>query len=242
MNICLDESIARLRVLFLCDKVMRDEVGLCSSESMQRHFAYVHDKSAWADIYRQNNFDVVMIDSDFPHYREIIEEIFYHNINQRIIVTSLCADNTHLIMSMQLGVSMYMQRPLNAREFYIALSQIAFNVEKIHPRVMLHALEGSESICGRLFLDIAREQVFEDCNFSKLIHLSPKLKKLFWLMYDNINNVVTYDRLICHVYNNEEINYNTLRMAIVRLKKLCGISVQNMSGEGYMLACNRTYL
>lgn len=103
-------------------------------------------------------------------------------------------------------------------------------------------LIADSNVAKCLFLDSTHEQIYKDKNFLLPIHLSPKLKRLFWIMYYSCNNVVSYDRLISCVYNNEDINYNTLRMAIVRLKKFCGDFIQNVSGEGYMLACNKVYI
>ena len=250
MNICLDEGIARLHILFIGDRSIQNEVTKSCCHAMQEHFVWADTPKLGLALYKQYNFDVVSIDSDLESYCDIIEEIYYIRPNQRVIVMALHDSDVKLLESMRLGVTHYMQRPLNPREFYITLSQIVFDLKKMYQKVILYPhgshindeFSREDNSSCRLFLDATHEQIYQDESFLLPIHLSPKLKKLFWIMYYNSNNVVSYERIICCVYNNEDINYNTLRMAIVRLKKFCGELVQNVSGEGYMLSCNKAYI
>lgn len=138
MVICLDEGIARLHILFIGDKSIRNEVAKSCCHAMQEHFMWADDTDTGLTLYKQYNFDVVAIDADLESYCDIIEEILYIHPNQRIIVMALHDSDATLLTSMRLGVTHYMQRPLNPREFYITLSQIVFKLEKMHSKVILY--------------------------------------------------------------------------------------------------------
>ncbi len=65
--------------------------------------------------------------------------------------------------------------------------------------------------------------------------LSPKLRRIFWLLFDNLNKVVSHYTIIDAI--DENMCINSLRMAIVRLKKLLQNKelIANVPGDGYML-------
>lgn len=246
----LQDLIARLQVLVIGDN--DEKIRAVSSLSPASFIRWCNAMQ----VYRERKFDAVLVaTSDIQDHQEVIWDILYYNPKENIFVMSFRDNDLHLMECLKLGLP-YVR--YSHRELEIILSQIAFKL-KSRSKVMLSPIEHfikerakedsamgtsasksfGEGVC--LFCDETQEQIYQD-EFQTPIHLTPKLKRLFWILYCNHNQVVSYDRLITHVYDGQYINYNTLRMAVVRLKKHCGELVQNISGEGYMLACHKTYL
>lgn len=254
----LQDLIARLQVLVIGDN--DEKIRAVSSLSPA---SFIDGANNAMQVYRERKIDAVLVaTSDIQDHQEVIWDILYYNPKENIFVMSFRDNDLHLMECLKLGLP-YVR--YSHRELEIILGQIAFKL-KARSKVMLSPIEhfikehtgakgdssGGDSVVGTsaskssgegvcLFCNEAQEQIYQD-EFQTPIHLTPKLKRLFWILYRNHNQVVSYDRLITHVYDGQYINYNTLRMAVVRLKKHCGELVQNISGEGYMLACHKTYL
>lgn len=260
----LRDLIARLQILIIGDN--DEKIRAVSSISPAAFTDHSHDI---LQVYKEHKFDAVLVaTSNVESHQETIWDIFYYNPKENIIVMSFLDTDAHLMQCLRLGVP-YVR--YSHRELEIILSQIAFKL-KARSKVLLtpltpsledsSAAEISEHRKRKLkkqnllahesaqkdnpsgtciYCDEAQEQIYHD-EFLTPIRLTPKLKRLFWILYRNDNQIVSYDRLITYVYDGEYINYNTLRMAVVRLKKSCGELIQNISGEGYMLACHKTYL
>lgn len=251
----LRDLIARLQVLVIGDN--DEKIRAVSSLAPA---AFTDGLRDIMQVYRERKFDAVLVaTSDIQAHQEVIWDILHYNPKENIFVMSFRDNDLHLIECLKLGLP-YVR--YSHRELEIILGQIAFKL-KARSKVMLSPIEHfiksgatrdsssdtatststdkSSGIGVCLFCDEVQEQIYQD-EFQTPIHLTPKLKRLFWILYRNHNQVVSYDRLITHVYDGQYINYNTLRMAVVRLKKHCGELVQNFSGEGYMLACHKTYL
>lgn len=89
------------------------------------------------------------------------------------------------------------------------------------------------TLSSRITIQYLKKSIYLD---NKEIFLSPKLKTIFWLLFENHNRVVPYSHILSIAFN-EESNIDALRMSIVRIKKLLQNNdiIANISGEGYML-------
>ena len=69
--------------------------------------------------------------------------------------------------------------------------------------------------------------------------MPPKLRQIFWLLFDNRNKLVSHYTVVEMIDNT--MSLDSLRMAIVRLRKLLANKelIINIPRDGYMLVCRR---
>lgn len=194
-----------------------------------KKIAIANDGEEGFQLYKQYPFDMVITDINLPKINgfEMIREILAINPTQDFIVITSYDTDDNILTSIKEGAYIYMRKPLSLIELQTHL--IMFSQRKIKKN---NKIQLSENIT----LDTQTQIIYKD---DQELFLSPKLNKIFWLLYYNKNNVVSYDNIISYVYDDEETNINTIRMALLRLKKQIGNDlIQNISNSGYSLKTN----
>ena len=239
----LRDCLAPLNALF----VMRDSA---LSQAIQGEFAkdlnclkiFVNDdESALSTCYKES-YDIVLVEIETTRDLYVIEEARYANPRLEFIIISDSDLDLLILQCFKCCIFAYLHKssffaPIanaphtspshyNMRELEIILahfSLLAKSCEVVY-------------ISKRIAIECANEAIYID---NKQIYLSPKLKKIFWLLYVNRNRLVPYERILSSVFDMES-TIDSLRMSIVRLKKLLkdDTIIINISGEGYMLVCD----
>ncbi len=132
--------------------------------------------------------------------------------------------NEFLTQILEFGIFAYIPSPVNARNVEVALARYAH----------LHCKNSRIKFSPTLIVDKDSQQIYIN---DKPLLLSPKLRQIFWLLFDNLNRVVSHYTIINAI--DENMCLNSLRMAIVRLKRLLRDKslIINAPGDGYMLVC-----
>lgn len=133
--------------------------------------------------------------------------------------------NEFLTQILDFEIFAYLPSPVNARNVEVALARCAH----------LHCKNSRIKFSPTLIVDKDAQQIYIN---DKPLLLSPKLRQIFWLLFDNLNRVVSHYTIINAI--DENMCLNSLRMAIVRLKRLLRDKslIINAPGDGYMLVCD----
>ena len=87
---------------------------------------------------------------------------------------------------------------------------------------------------AHLYVDKSTRQIYKN---KKFLFLPPKLRQIFWLLFDNRNKLVSHYTVVEMIDNT--MSLDSLRMAIVRLRKLLANKelIISIPRDGYMLVC-----
>lgn len=223
------ETLALLKNIS-CLLVEDDEIAAIAIEQGLKPYckkiAIANDGEEGLKLYKKYLFDMVITDINLPKINgfEMIREILVFNPTQDFIVITSYDTDDNILTSIKEGAYIYMRKPLSLIELQTHL--IMFSQRKIKKNNKIR-------LSQNIFLDTQTQIIYKN---NQKLFLSPKLNKIFWLLYYNKNNIVSYDNIISYVYDDEETNINTIRMALLRLKKQIGNDlIQNVSNLGYSL-------
>lgn len=229
----LRDTFNNLKVVFIgkSDDVCLANAIKCEFSALFNQFKILTtDDWHYGDIW--GNYDVAILDIDSVKDLYILEEMSYVNPNLYFIIISDNDYDSFILQCFKYHTFAYMQKSqlkssikscAKLRRLEIALAHFA----------LLRKSYSIIHISNRISIECLREAIYLD---NKELFLSPKLKKIFWLLYANCNRVVPYSHLLSIVFD-EEANIDSLRMSIVRIKKLLQNNevITNISGYGYML-------
>ncbi len=239
----LRDCLAPLNAIF----IMRD---FALAKAIEAKFAkdlniikiFIDDsESALSTCYKES-YDIALVEIETTRDLYIIEEAKYANPRLEFIIISDSDLDLLILQCFKCCIFAYLHKssffapianvphtspsPYNMRELEIILAH--FSLLRKSCEVVY--------ISEKIAIECASEMIYID---NKPIYLSPKLKKIFWLLYANANRIVPYERILSSVFDMES-TIDSLRMSIVRLKKLLkdDTIIINISGEGYMLVCD----
>ena len=202
---------------------------------------FVNDDESALKSCHKASYDIALVEIETTSDLYVIEEVRYASPTIDFIIISDSDLDLLILRCFKFCIFAYLHKssffaptpqsaknspnPYNMRELEIILAHFALlakSAEVIH-------------ISPRIAIERADEIIYLD---NKPIFLSPKLKKIFWLLYANANRLVPYEHILSSVFDTES-TIDSVRMSIVRLKKLLQDEniITNISGEGYMLVC-----
>ena len=195
-------------------------------------------ESAISTCYKES-YDIALVEIEATRDLYIIEEARYANPRLEFIIISDSDLDLLILQCFKCCIFAYLHKssffapianaphtspsPYNMRELEIILAH--FSLLRKSCEVVY--------ISEKIAVECASEMIYID---NKPIYLSPKLKKIFWLLYANLNRLVPYEHILSSAFEAES-TIDSVRMSIVRLKKLLqdDTIIANISGEGYML-------
>ncbi len=197
------------------------------------------EESAVASCYT-DSYDIAIVEIRQVGLLSVIEEAKYANPALQFIIIG----NSDLALFVLQCFNSCIFAYLHKSVFFAPTPQYApknsaYNMSELEV-VLAHFALFQKSyevihITPRIAIERANDAIYLDNN---PIYLSPKLKKIFWLLYTNANRIVPYEHILSSVFG-AETSIDSVRMSIVRIKKLLqnDAIITNISGEGYMLVC-----
>ena len=195
------------------------------------------DESAIQSCYK-DSYDIALVEINSVEGIYVIEEARYANPALGFIIISDSDLDLLILQCFKCYIFAYLRKS----SFFAPPStptNSAYNMRELEVILAHFALLQKSSeivhITQKIAVERANDTIYVDNN---PIHLSPKLKKIFWLLYINANRIVPYEHILSSVFGTET-SIDSLRMSIVRIKKLLkdNAIITNISGEGYMLVC-----
>jgi DNA-binding response OmpR family regulator len=152
-------------------------------------------------------FDLYVLDINVPNVSglEITQKIKSNNPNAKIIIISAYNDIKTIKQAYGYGCDDYLKKPFNIEELLI-------KVQKLDTR----SHEKYTIIADNLKYDLSTKVLFLD---DIKVKITKKESIFIHLLLSNINQSVTYERLIEAVYPNKESDINALRSLVKRLRK-----------------------
>ncbi len=183
------------------------------------------------EIYQTLKPDVVILDINMPFMDglEICKKIREQDMNTRIVLLTARSDKETLLKAVELGLTTYLEKPVNAQKLTLALRKIADSFG--NKTIKLWTKEGKTYVwdCNR------RELFFAD----EHIALTRNEKKLLELLIHSKQDKVNYQKIFDYLwFDNNDKNYSeaAIKTLIRSLrKKLPENAIKNVYGLGYFL-------
>lgn len=186
------------------------------------------------DVACDSDYDIAIVDIDSTNDLYILDEMSYVNPNLYYIIISNNNTDFFILRCFKFRTFAFMQKDSIKAE---SSSVPAYKLRSLEVVLghfsLLKKSYSNITLSSRITIQYLKKSIYLD---NKEIFLSPKLKTIFWLLFENHNRVVPYSHILSIAFN-EESNIDALRMSIVRIKKLLQNNdiIANISGEGYML-------
>lgn len=176
------------------------------------------------EVFKTNTIDLIVTDIQMPNLNgfDMIIKILTLKPHQAFIVMTSYDNDKNILSSAKAGALSFLRKPFEIQDLQTAL---LLALSKIKNETI--------SLSQNIEINTQNEQIFID---KKPLFLSYKNHKIFWLLYYNINNLVTYEMIEDYIYENQSTNKNTIHSTILRLKKqLYGLKIENIANLGYAL-------
>jgi len=211
------------------DDTTRDVMSAILNHHFNEVFTASNGMEGW-DLYLKIRPLVLIVDMKMPKLggidliqkiRQIDNEIF-------IIVVSAHSDKEDLISSIHLNVNRYLIKPINAKEVIAQINEALRKYkEGNHPLLIAMTPLFSYDLKNKILYK--KDQPFKITKIEN---------QILWLLLKNRNRPVSYSQFEHAIWNEFPMTKYALRTHIMQLRKKLEnqITIQNLSGEGYLLA------
>jgi len=175
-------------------------------------------------------FDIVVTDIQMPELNgiELSKEIFALNKNQKIVVVSAYDDKKYLLDLINIGISGFIQKPLNSKQLISTLLEACRELDEEREEIR--------------FLDIGSNCQWDSINSrllenKKEIILTKYEKKLLNLLASNLDRKFTSLEIFEYIYDQtQEFSVDKIKSLLKRLrKKIPQNLIHNIPNLGYSL-------
>ncbi len=199
--------------------ILEDDFNLANSlkevlelEGFNVDIAY-NSEDAYDKIYN-NKYDLLIFDINLPDENgiEVLKNLRLVNINIPTIYITALTDIKTMAMAFEAGAEDFIKKPFDVEEFLIRVKS------KVKQNIKINDIEYNP----------VTKEIKKNNN---IIYLPNTLKEIFHKLATNKNRLVNKDELL------ELTSYSdaSLRVNINKLKKLLGLNIKNIRGEGYIL-------
>lgn len=213
-----------MRILILeDDEFIANEISLYFQNKGHETY-YIQSGEKLLESENLNKFDIFLFDINMPKISgiEVLKVLRDMGIDTPTIFLTSMSDIDYVKQAYNVGCNDYVRKPFHFEELELRISKL---LGTLHAKV--------KKIDQTYSFDLVNSELYEN---TKPILLNENEKKLLYLLTYNINNVVSSDKLIEYIWDDKEINQNTLRTAIKKLRtKLLYDFIVNIRGYGYKI-------
>lgn len=204
---------------------------------LENYFGKIYEASNGRealDTYYDKKPDVLLLDITMPEINgiEVIRRIREHDEKTPIIILSAHSHKEYLFDAIKLKLVDYLVKPINRREFKTILQT---TIEKLNEEEASSCEENKVYVSDTCYWDKGVRIFFHE---NRVLDLTKNETKLFELLLEKKNQVVTQNDISNYVWNNEEseINDAGIRNLVKRLRRKMPVDIiQSIYGSGYIL-------
>jgi DNA-binding response OmpR family regulator len=184
-------------------------------------------EEAWR-YYQAYKPDIVLLDIEMPKMNglEVAKKIRRHDSKTRIIIATAHVDEQRLLLAVELGLTRFLPKPFGRREIKEALHKAVLELDQTDRTEL-----GSGYIWSR-----SEQQLFHE---RRPVRLTKQESALLNLLVSKPGYTFSAYMIELYVWPGlleEEDSSSRLKALIKRLrKKLPGLDIENVYGEGYRL-------
>jgi DNA-binding response OmpR family regulator len=179
------------------------------------------------DLYCEYKPDIILSDIEMPHKNgiEMIQLIREKDLNTIVIMITAYSNEEYLLDLINLNINHYILKPVNAENL---LSGII--------KGLGDKLTDNLTISSNCYFDIQKYELIYN---KKEILLRKREKDFFILLYNNANQVVTYEQIEEYIWKDKSMSMSALKTFIKEFRqKLPFDFIENITQTGYKLLKN----
>jgi len=176
------------------------------------------------DLYVEYKPDIILSDIEMPHKNgvEMIELIREKDLDTTVVMITAYSNEEYLLDLINLNINHYILKPVNSDNLLNGITKALGN-----------KLTSNLHFTSDCYFDVQKYELFyKDTE----IMLRKREKEFLILLYNNINNVVTYDQIEEYIWKDKSMSMSALKTFIKEIRqKLPEDFIQNITQMGYKL-------
>ncbi len=218
------KKLAQYRVLYAEDDIgVRKNVFEFLSLLFQEVYLAGDGEEAY-DMFVKYAPDLVITDIKMPHLNgiDLVKKIRMNNEKAHIIMITAYTEVDFMLEAIELSLLRYIVKPITEPKLFDALEKFLQAKEKTH----------LQEITAEWYYDHSQKSIL---HHTQVYELTKKEAKLIELLLQK-DSLITYEEIETHLWENEYMSLNALRLMIKNLrKKLPTGTLKNIQGIGYKL-------
>ena len=179
------------------------------------------------DLAYENSYDLFLFDINLPFENgiEALKSLKESGDNTPTIFITSREDKESLISGFNAGADDYIKKPVDLDELLLRINAVLKRNSK-----------STKEYLGEYILDRDQKELIKD---GVPLKLGFKLFLLLELLIDNSGKAVSYEEIYEKLWGKDEPNQATIRVYIVKLKKLFPKAIESVRGYGYIFHKDR---
>ena len=176
------------------------------------------------DLYLEYKPNIILSDIEMPHKNgiEMIELIRKEDLDTTVVMITAYSNEEYLLELINLNINHYILKPVNADNLLNGIIKALGN-----------KLTSNLQLTSHYYFDVQKYELFYKNNE---IALRKREKEFLILLYNNINNVVTYEQIEEYIWKDKSMSMSALKTFIKEIRqKLPEDFIQNITQTGYKL-------
>jgi len=176
------------------------------------------------DLYLEYKPDIILSDIEMPHQNgvEMVELIRKKDLDTIVIMVTAYSNEEYLLDLINLNINHYILKPVNSDNLLNGITKALGN-----------KLTSNLHLTDNCYFDVQKYELFYK---NTEITLRKREKEFLILLYNNINNVVTYDQIEEYIWKDKSMSMSALKTFIKEIRqKLPEDFIQNITQTGYKL-------
>lgn len=186
---------------------------------------YALDGEQGADLIETGKYDLALLDIMLPQFSgyELLD--YAKTMELPIIFITAKGQLKDRIKGLDMGADDYIVKPFEVEEL---ISRVNAVIRRCHKKIEL----------GDIQISLESRMIKRQ---GKEIKLTPKEFELFLYLYENQDKALKREEILQKVWNDEELDSQTLTLHIQRIRKKLGLddSIKTIHGVGYIFRRNK---
>ena len=223
----LKEEYKNLKILYVEDEEL---IRTNAISYLKRLFHTVYEApnaTEAFDIIKKNTPHIIISDIKMPEINglDMIRQIRKYDKKTKFIVLSAYTDTKYLLDAIDLGLVKYLTKPIQHETLYPLLLKCAAEIFENQDNIKYFSQESH--------YDTISENLMQN---SEMINITKNERLFLNLLLKNHPRAVSYDELQTHIWQDEYMSENAIRLLVRDLrKKLPQNCIKNLSGIGYKI-------